>query len=247
MTMRNRYFFPKLKTYFTMPLSAILWDLDGTLIHFNIDYKKARSETIRILEKYSYPKGQLTQKYYVLKMIKEASDYFLREKIYNVDKINQIKKEIDKKVELIEREASYQAKNISGIKNVLEFCAKRKIKSGIITLNTSKNALISLKSANIIKFFPDESYIVGRDKVNKIKPDPEHVMFLLNQFKVSPNRVCVIGDHPSDIESANSIGARSIAIISEKHPASEFKTSFAVNQSKIETELIEILNNFIKN
>ena len=230
-----------------MVLSAILWDLDGTLIHFNIDYKKARSETIRILEKYGYPKGQLTQKYYVLKMIKEATDYFSRKNIYNIVKITQIKQEIDKKVELIEREASYQAKTIPGIRNVLEFCVKRKIKSGIITLNTSKNAIISLKSANIIKFFPDTSFIVGRDKVNKIKPDPEHVMYLLNQLKVSPNNICVIGDHPSDIESARSIGARSIAVITDKHPASEFKTSYFVEQSKIETELIEILNNFIEN
>jgi phosphoglycolate phosphatase len=230
-----------------MVLSAILWDLDGTLIHFNIDYKKARSETIRILEKYGYPKGQLTQKYYVLKMIKEATDYFSRKKIHNLVKITQIKQEIDKKVELIEREASYQAKTIPGIRNVLEFCIKRKIKSGIITLNTSKNAIISLKSANIINFFPDTSFIVGRDKINKIKPDPEHVMYLLNQLKVSPNNICVIGDHPSDIESARSIGARSIAVITDKHPASEFKTSFFVEQSKIETELIEILNNFIEN
>jgi len=230
-----------------MPLSGILWDLDGTLIHFNIDYKKARSETIRILEKYGYPTGQLTQKYYVLKMIKEATDYFSRKKIHNIDKITQIKKEIDKKVEIIEREASYQAKTIPGIRNVLEFCVKRKIKSGIITLNTSKNAIISLKSANIINFFPDTSFIVGRDKVDKIKPDPEHVMYLLNQLKVSPNNICVIGDHPSDIESARSIGARSIAVITDKHPASEFKTPYFVEQSKIETDLIDILKNFIKN
>ena len=228
-----------------MPLSAILWDLDGTLIHFNIDYKKARGETIHILEKYGYPKGQLTQKYYVLKMIKQAVDYFLREKIYDVDKISQIKQEIDKKVEMIERKASYQARTIPGIKNVLEYCSNNKIKSGIITLNTTKNAIISLKSANIINFFPNTSFIVGRDKIENNKPDPEHVMYLLNQFNISSKEVCIIGDHPSDIESANSIGARSIAIVTEKHPASEFKTSFFVEQSKIETELIDILKIFI--
>ena len=230
-----------------MALSAILWDLDGTLIHFNIDYKKARAETISILEKYGYPKCQLTQEYYVLKMIKEARDYFSREKIYNNDKITQIMKEIDKKVEMIEREASYQAKTIQGIKEVLEYCSNKKIKSGIITLNTTKNAIISLKSANIINFFPNTSYIVGRDKVNKNKPDPEHIMHLLNQLNILSNEVCIIGDHPSDIESARLIGARSIAIISEKHPASEFKTSFFVEQTKIETELIDILNIFINN
>ena len=230
-----------------MPLSAILWDLDGTLIHFNIDYKKARSETIRILEKYGYPKGKLTQSYYVLKMIKQATDYFLQEKIYNVEKISKIRSEIDKKVELIERNASYLARSIPGINRVLEFCAKSKIESGIITLNTTKNAILSLETANLINFFPDTSLIVGRDKVNKNKPDPEHIMFLINRLNVSPNNTCVIGDHPSDIESACSIGARSIAITSEKHPANEFKTSFFVDQTKIETELIEILHNFIKN
>ncbi|QEE14370.1 HAD family hydrolase [Promethearchaeum syntrophicum] len=230
-----------------MPLSAILWDLDGTLIHFNIDYKNARSETIRILEKYGYPKGKLNQNYYVLKMIKQATDYFLQEKIHEDDKIVKIKSEVDKKVELIEREASYLATSIPGVKNVLEFCTKRKIKSGIITLNTTKNAILSLKTANLINFFPDTSFIVGRDKVNKNKPDPEHISFIINRLNVSPENICVIGDHPSDIESAHSIGARSIAIISEKHSANEFNTHFFVDQSRIETELIEILKNFIKN
>ena len=229
-----------------MPLSAILWDLDGTLIHFNIDYKKARGETIRILEKYGYPKGQLTQRYYVLKMIKEATDYFSREKIYKSDKITQIKKEIDKKVEMIEREASYHAKSIPGINDVLEYCMNKKIKSGIITLNTTKNAMLSLKAANLIKFFP-QSLIIGRDIINKIKPDPEHAMFLLNQLKISPDEICIIGDHPSDIELARSIGARSIGVVSEKHPATEFKTSYFVEQSKIETKLKAILENFILN
>ncbi len=230
-----------------MGLSAILWDLDGTLIHFNIDYKKARNETIRILEKFGYPKGQLTQKYYVLKMIKEATDYFSREEIYNTDEINQIKQEIDKKVELIEREASYQARAIPGINDVLKYCLDKKIKLGIITLNTTENAIMSLESANIINFFPNKSFIIGRDKVTKNKPDPEHAMNLLNQLKIPSQEVCIIGDHPSDIESALSIGARSIAIITEKHPASEFKTSYFVEQSKIETGLIEILDIFIKN
>ncbi len=229
-----------------MPLSAILWDLDGTLIHFDIDYKKARTETIRILERYGYPKGQLTQKYYVLKMIKEATDYFSREKIYDDNKITKIRKEIDKKVEMIEREASFYAKSIPGINNILEYCMNKKIKSGIITLNTTKNAILSLKTANLIKFFP-KSFIIGRDMVNKIKPDPEHAIFLLNQLKISSEEICIIGDHPSDIELAHSIGARSIGVITEKHPATEFKTPYFVDQSKIETKLKAILENFIKN
>ena len=32
-------------------IKAIIWDLDGTLIYFNIDFPKARHEAIQILKK----------------------------------------------------------------------------------------------------------------------------------------------------------------------------------------------------
>ncbi|MHA1721096.1 MAG: HAD family hydrolase [Promethearchaeota archaeon] len=230
-----------------MPLSAILWDLDGTLVHFKIDYKRARMETIRILEKYGYPQGLLNQNYYVLGMLKEATDFFIREKIHTIEKITQIRNEINKKVAKIEREASYHAESIDGIRKILEFCVEENIKSCIITLNTTQNAILSLESANLIEFFPDKSLIIGRDVVEKIKPNPEHAIVLLEKLKVPAEEVCVIGDHPSDIELACSINARSIGFTSEKHPASEFKTSYLVELPKIEKKLIELLKEFIMN
>lgn len=228
-------------------MKAVIWDLDGTLIHFKIDYKRARAETIQILEKYGYPKGELTQEYYVLKMIQQATKYFSMNNVHSSQEITQIKKEIDKKVENIERKASYQATAIQGIHYVLKYCIDHQLKMGIITLNTTKNALISLKSAELDKFFPDSSLIIGRDLVTKIKPDPEHALTLLERLNVSNGEICIIGDHPSDIEVANRINSRSIGIISKKHTAQEFETPYIVNQTNLESNLIKILDNFMLN
>ena len=44
------------------PIKAIIWDLDGTIIHFKIDYIRCRRITIKILKKHGIPKSNLTIK-----------------------------------------------------------------------------------------------------------------------------------------------------------------------------------------
>ena len=57
-------------------IKAIIWDLDGTLIHFKIDWVRARREAIKILKQYGVPKHLLTVKSSILENIGLARDYF---------------------------------------------------------------------------------------------------------------------------------------------------------------------------
>jgi len=43
-------------------IKALIWDLDGTIIHFKIDYIRCRRITIKILKKHGIPKSNLTIK-----------------------------------------------------------------------------------------------------------------------------------------------------------------------------------------
>ena len=52
------------------PIKAIVWDLDGTLIHFKIDWLRARREAIRILKIQGVPKHILTVKSSILDNIR---------------------------------------------------------------------------------------------------------------------------------------------------------------------------------
>ena len=44
--------------FFTMPIKAVILDMDGTLIHFTLDTNKARTRIIEYLENNGYPKGR---------------------------------------------------------------------------------------------------------------------------------------------------------------------------------------------
>ncbi|MFW9972256.1 MAG: hypothetical protein ACFFDF_18875, partial [Candidatus Odinarchaeota archaeon] len=60
-------------------IKAIVWDMDGTLIHFKINYIKARKIAIKILKSYGVPNHLLTVKISILENMKLARDFFEKE------------------------------------------------------------------------------------------------------------------------------------------------------------------------
>ncbi|MFX0008248.1 MAG: HAD family hydrolase [Promethearchaeota archaeon] len=192
-----------------MPLKAIVWDLDGTLIHFKIDYLKARRMSINILKNYGVPKRLLTVKISILENMKLAREYF-KKKGYTKEKINSIIEEVDTEISKIEQKAALNATMINGIDKVLEYAKTKKLKQAIFTFNTKKNAELSLKTVNLIQYF---NIILGRDSVTNLKPHPDHLIQICNHLNVSPNEILVIGDNIRDIEAAINVGAYSIALL----------------------------------
>ncbi len=189
------------------PIKAIIWDLDGTLIHFKIDYLRARRTAIEILKNYGVPKRLLTVKISILDNMKSAREFFETEGL-DQKKINEIIEEVDNEIIKIEYEAAQNATMIKGIDEVLEFAMKKDLKQAIFTFNTRRNAEISLKKVNLLHYF---NQIVGRDNIPNLKPHPDHLNHICNILNVKSDEILVIGDNIRDIEAAINVGAYSIA------------------------------------
>ena len=189
------------------PIKAIVWDLDGTLIHFKIDYLRARRTAIKILKSYGIPKGLLTVNISILENMKSAREFFAKEGVAQ-EKINKIIEEVDSEIIKIEYEAAQNAKMINGIDKVLEFAKIKKLKQAIFTFNTRRNAKISLKTVKLLHYF---DLIVGRDNITNLKPHPDHLNHICKILKVNTDEILVIGDNIRDIEAAINVGAYSIA------------------------------------
>jgi HAD superfamily hydrolase (TIGR01549 family) len=190
------------------PIKAIIWDLDGTLIHFKINSLKARRIAIKILKKYGIPKHILNVKFSILENVNEARKYFQMVG-FSDESINNIIQKVDKEIIKIEHEAALVATMINGIDKVVEYAKNKDLKQAIFTFNTKKNAEISLKKVKLLEYF---NLIVGRDNIKNLKPHPDHLLYICKNLNVNPIQILVIGDTMRDIEAAINVGAHSIAL-----------------------------------
>ncbi|MHA2289822.1 MAG: HAD family hydrolase [Promethearchaeota archaeon] len=226
-------------------IRAVIWDLDGTLIHFKINSIKARMEAIRILKKFEIPKTILSIKQSIIENVEIAKKY-MNPREFPEDKIARILKEVNDAVIKVEHDAAIKATLIDGIDEVLEYLKQKNVKQAIFTYNTHNNAQISLQSANIDQYF---EVIAGRDDVKTLKPHPDHLKFICDRLGVSFDEIIVIGDTGRDIEAALNVGSPSIAL-NTKIPLFLKRETFnqaekVIEPEEIPTVLIKILEDFL--
>jgi len=190
------------------PIRALVFDLDGTLIKFQINSLKARRKAINVLINYGIPKAKLSKNISVLENIQNAKQIF-NDNGLTTEEIGDILKKVNDAIIEVEYEAAIKATPIKGIEEVLKYAKKKKLILAIFTYNTNNNTKTSLQAAGIIRFF---DLIVGRDDINNLKPHPDHLNYICNQLNVDFDEILVIGDTGRDIEAALNVGAHSIAL-----------------------------------
>ena len=229
-----------------MTIKGFLFDLDGTLVTWQLDYNLVREKVIYLLQREGYPYKLMASERYALRMLDTALIYFKTVIHWEDQKLADLKQKVNTVISKIEHSAALKAVPILGIIKVLNLINHENLKMGIITLNTTENAIISLQKAGLAEFFPDPSLIIGRDSSPNQKPHPDHPQRLLDKMQLSPDEVLLIGDHPTDIEAGNAIGIISIALTSRNYDPEDFKTQYFVDKTNIFPDLYYLLNSLLK-
>ena len=218
------------------PIKAIVWDLDGTLIHFKINSVKARKTAINIFVSYGIDKKKLSIQKSILDNINTFKDIF-QQNGNDPSQVNKVLQEVDQEVSKIEYNAALNATMIMGIEDVLIFAKKNNLKQAIFTFNKYEHAKLSLKKVRLLKFF---DVIIGRDNVSNPKPHPDHLLVICDKLDVKPNEILVIGDNYRDIEGAINVGAHSIAVHTKLAIVETLqKADVIVRESEIPQKLIK--------
>ena len=111
---------------------------------------------------------------------------------------------------------------------------------GIISTRSKQGIENLLKTFNLTEYIDD---ICGLNEVEKLKPDPQGIFYLINRNKW--NRECVlVGDSMMDIGCGNNYGAYTVAYISD--PLREKELSTAANATIHDmNKLLDILKSDI--
>jgi pyrophosphatase PpaX len=191
-----------------LAIEAVIFDLDGTLANFNLDYKTLRSEVRTYLMSKGVPASLLDVNESIFEMLKKAEIY---EK--NTSKSTEAFKEIRTQAlsiaEKYEMEAASTTSLITGAVETLKDLQKMNLKMGLCTTSSEKASNYILQRFKIDSFF---KVVVPRDKVNYVKPHIEQFELALKTLGVHPKATLIVGDSVVDMQSAKELKAIAVGL-----------------------------------
>ncbi len=191
--------------YMLQKMDAVLFDFDGTLVEIDIDFNRMRHGVFSLGLEYGV---SAEPGLYVLESLE---DIFEKLRQLNVNQAKDFKQRAKRLIVDIEVEAATRSRAMPGAKRTLRELKSRGLKIGIVTRNCRSGVM---KSAEKADFAYD--LILTRDDVEKVKPDPQHLLDALNILTSKPGKSIMVGDHPMDILAGKRAGMKTAAVLTSK-------------------------------
>jgi len=189
-------------------VKAVIFDLDGTITKFNLDYRAVRGEVRSYLLRVGVPASVLSAKESIFEMLKKT-EIFAKNSGKSAEAMEAIRNEALGIAEKYELEAAMSTGLLPGAVETLKDLKRMGLKIGLFTLNSDKSANYILQRFKLGDFF---GVTVPRNKVNFVKPDPEHLEMALKVLGVAPEETVVVGDSGVDMESAKELKAIAVGL-----------------------------------
>jgi len=188
-------------------IKAVIFDLDGTLVEFNLDYKAMQGEVREYLTDIGVPTSLLSSKETIFEILKKA-EIFLQNSQSSYS-LHKMRTEVLTIIDKYELEAARNTFLLPGVRETLRNLKRLNIRIGLFTLSGDKSVNFLFKRFKLENFF---SVIVPRNKVNYVKPNPEHLKTALKILNVTPAETIVIGDGITDITTAKELNVKAIGL-----------------------------------
>jgi HAD superfamily hydrolase (TIGR01549 family) len=191
-----------------VPIEAVIFDLDGTLASFNLDYRTVRADVRSFLIKRGVPASVLIVNESIFEMLKKT-EIFIRNSGKPEKKLQEIRSQVLAIAEKYELEAAKNTSLLPGVLETLKTLKKMNLKIAICTINSEKSTDYILKRFRLINFF---DVVIPRNKVKYVKPNPEHLEAALKALEKTADKVVVVGDGIPDMKCAKELKAIAIGL-----------------------------------
>jgi phosphoglycolate phosphatase len=217
-------------------IKAVVLDFDGTLAELNIDFSAMREKIFNLIEEYGVARGSLTERH-ILEAIDEASSLLLKR---GQSLAEQFRQKAQKMLREKELEAATESSLLPGVELMLRRLRVAGVKIGIVTRNC--DGAVRTICAHIESLC---DAFLSRDSVERVKPDPYHLIALLDRLGVSVEDAIMVGDHLMDILVGKRMGMRTVGVLTGRTTRDQFLETgadYVLESASQLTELIEKLN-----
>lgn len=193
-----------------MTIEAVIFDLDGTLAHFNLDYKALRSEVRTYLISIRVPVSVLEVNENIFEMLKKA-EIFIKNCTKSSEAFEEVRTHAFSIAQRYEMEAATTTSLLTGAVETLKQLQNMNLTIGICTTSGEKATNYILQRFKIDGFF---KVIISRDKVKFVKPHTEQIELALKKLGVHAKNTLIVGDSVVDMQSARDLKAIAVGLTS---------------------------------
>ena len=192
-----------------MPVEAVIFDLDGTLANFNLDFKALRAEVRSYLMRTGVPASVLNVNESIFDMLAKAEIFFKNgdKSTKSPQMFEEVRTQTLAIAEKYEMEAAFTTGLQPGAMETLKQLKGMALKLGLCTTSSEKAARYILQRFRIEDFF---EILLSRNNVKYVKPHTEQFEMALEALKARAQATVIVGDSVVDMQSAKEL--KSIAV-----------------------------------
>lgn len=188
-------------------LSAILFDLDGTLVNTDPLHYTIWKE---ILKDYGL---EIDQTFYDTRISGGLNPLILKQILPHLSEAENL--QLSEYKEARFRELASELKPVAGLDRILAWTEECNLKRALVTNAPRKNVELMLSVLGLTEAF---NPVLIAENVGVAKPDPALYKMGLNLLNIAPEQGLVFEDSPSGIRSAVGAGILTVGIASTHNP-----------------------------
>ncbi len=219
-----------------MAVELVVFDLDGTLVTAEIDFRAMRQAIRDLLIEHDFPTEVLPMNS-TQDLLRSAFAY-AGEKGKTPVEISELRDKVYAEAVKYEWEGAKKAKVVPGAKEILQTLQSLHIDIAILTNDNRAVAEYLLEKFELRSYI---DLLVSRDEAPHMKPSTEGLELILEHFERTPANTIFIGDSTIDVMTAKKLKIRCIARQSKLRTKEELLAEGAIAVFSTLTPIISYL------